>query len=517
MDKKVGLTLDRLFYQTLLRKRNEVLTDGDRYITYRDLFTSAVRLANSLKNLGLGGKRIAVIAWNSIEYATLMYGIPFSGSSVHPINVRLTLKDIAATIKIAKDSALFVSNDFAPVAEKLSDLGLIKSDDIFLMGGGRSNFANYDDLILKGSSTFNIDFDENTEMSVLFTSGTTGVPKGVAYTHRDVILAGMSILTLLSAYEGMSRLTSRDVIFPLIPFYHLWSWDSLFLSTLIGCKYVIAGKFDPVETIRLIKRSGATWMNMVPTMLYALLSADNESALSGMKVLIGGSPIPSGLVEESKKRGIELASIYGFTDGLVASVGTINENYGDVSADERYRISTRYSTPAPFSEVKVVEKRGSPPEIFFRSPWLPRGYLNDPEKTKESFTDGWFKPGDSGYLTEHGDLRIDDRVKDLVKSGGEFIPSAILESYISEIPHVQMVAVVPRPDEKWVERPVAFIKSEIDFNVVKQDIIKTLNTLINENRMPKWWMPDEFLPIDEMPMTGTGKIDKKELRKIVGG
>ncbi|BAB59812.1 medium-chain acyl-CoA ligase [Thermoplasma volcanium GSS1] len=517
MAKGAGLTLDRLFYQTLLRKPNEFLTEGQRKITYKELFEDSVRLANGLSSCDLSGKRIAVLDWNSIEYAIALYGIPFAGSSIHPINVRLPLEQISRTIKTARDEALIVSKDFLPIAEKLAEAGLLSKKKIFTINVSSDDFSRFEDLIDDGEEVFTPKFDEDTEMSILFTSGTTGMPKAVSYTHRKTVTAIWAILTSLSAYQGLARLNSGDTVFPLIPFYHIWSWGSLFISTMIGTKYILGGKFDPISTLKLIKSEKATWMNMVPTMLYALLANDNESVLSGMKILIGGSPIPNGLVEEARKRKIELTSIYGFTDGLIASIGTINEAYGKIEDERKYEISTKYSTPSPLAELKIVKADGAPPEIFFRSPWLPDGYVSDETETKNAYVEGWFRPGDSGHIDEMGNLCIDDRVKDLIKSGGEFIPSSTLESYISGVPGVEMVAVVPRKDDKWVERPVAFVKSNKDFDNLVRNIKDLFDSLVKSGKISSWWIPDEFYRIDNMPLTGTGKIDKKELRKLLGG
>ncbi|QRF76103.1 long-chain-fatty-acid--CoA ligase [Thermoplasmatales archaeon] len=517
MGKSAGLTLDRLFYQTLMRKTGKVLTEGQRKITYRELFENSVRLGNSLNYEGLSGKRIAVLDWNSIEYATAMFGIPFAGSSIHPINVRLPLEHMLRTIKVAGDEAIIVSRDFLPLAEKLAEARVFSKERIFTMDGTSDTFPRFKDLISNGENTFNPTFDENTEMSILFTSGTTGIPKGVSYSHRNTVIAIWAILTSLSAYQGMSRLNSGDIVFPLIPFYHLWSWGSLFSSTMIGTPYVLGGKFDPVTTLKLIQSEGVTWMNMVPTMLYALLANDGDSVLSGMKILIGGSPIPNGLVEEARKKNIELTSIYGFTDGLVASIGTLNEAYGNIEDEKKYWVSTKFSTPSPLTEFRIEKTENTPPEIFFRSPWLPEGYVSDEIETKKAYVDGWFRPGDSGHIDEMGNLSIDDRVKDLIKSGGEFISSSVLESHISEVPGVELVAVVPREDSKWVERPVAFIKTSKDFESLVRQIRNSLDALVKGGKLSSWWLPEQFYRIDDMPLTGTGKIDKKELRKSLRG
>lgn len=212
-----------------------------------------------------------------------------------------------------------------------------------------------------------------------------------------------------------------------------------------------------------------------------------------------------------------MTSIYGFTDGLIASIGTVNEAYGNIEDEKRYSVSTRFSTPAPLSEFRIEKTPDGPPEIFFRSPWLPEGYVSDEGRTKEAYIDGWFRPGDSGHIDDMGNLAINDHLNDLIKSGDEFIPSSVLESHISEVPGVELVAVVPREDKKWIERPVAFIRTSKDFESLVQAVKNSLDSLVTAGKVPRWWLPDRFYRIEEMPMTGTGKIDKKELRELLKG
>ncbi|MGC8516162.1 MAG: AMP-binding protein [Thermoplasmata archaeon] len=509
---KIGLTLDRLFYQTLIRSREKRVIYKNESKTYGQLYEDVLQLSHGLSEKYHSGTRMAVLDWNTIPYMQLLFAIPCSGNVIHPVNMRLPLEELIKTVQAADDRVLFFSKEFLPIAKKIQAIGLISSKDMYLIDGS-DTYSSYSDLFKSGAER-SFDIDENTTASVLFTSGTTGTPKEIIYSHRKITMAIWSILTLLSAYPGNSRMNSNDVIFSLIPNYHLWSWGTPYVATMIGADYVMDGKFDLAGTIEAISRNKVTWMSMVPTMLYGLLS-HTSSAFKGLKVLVGGSPIPSGLINAASAKGVELTSIYGFSDGLIAGIGSIMEDEQELG--KRNVLSTGAMIPAPFSEYQVKKtSEGEFGEIHFRSPWLPERYENDKEKSAESFTaDGWFRTGDAGALN-NGRVQVSDRIKDLIKSGAEFIPSAILESTISDIPEVESVAVIGIPDSRWGERPLAYIKTRSNQRFDESSARNYLMSMVDAGKMQKWWIPDRFVTIEAMPMTGTGKIDKKALRQISG-
>ncbi len=510
---QVGLTIDRLFYQTLIRAPQRKVIYKDRSRTYKELFDDVVNLSGGISERYHAGTRIAVLDWNTIPYLQLLFAIPCAGDVIHPVNMRLPPEELIKTIKVAGDEVLIFSSEFLPIAKKIEEMGIIKGENIYRTDGSETYHSYLDLFGSGGRRSFNL--DENSPASVLFTSGTTGTPKEIIYSHRKITMAIWSILTLLSAYPGNARMNADDVIFSLIPNYHLWSWGTPFISAMIGADYVMDGKFDLTTTVEAIKKHKVTWMSMVPTMLYGLISYPSGDELKGLKVMVGGSPIPSGLINAATSKGIELTSIYGFSDGLIAGIGSIIENEKDLL--KRNVLSTGGMIPAPLSEYAVKKTaEGDIGELHFRSPWLPAGYENEREKSAESFTsDGWFITGDAGNITG-GRVQVSDRIKDLIKSGAEFIPSAILESAISDIPGIEMVAVVGIPDSKWVERPVAYVKLRGSQKLDENQYRSYLMSLVDAGKIQKWWIPDKFIPIDSMPMTGTGKIDKKALRALSG-
>ncbi len=511
---EIGLTLDRMFYQTLLRSPQKTIVYKNERRTYRELFNEVRKLSDALYRRYKPGTRIAVLDWNTIPYMQLLYGIPCSGNVIHPVNMRLPPEELIRTIRTAKDKALFFSQEFTQIAKKILEMGLLKKEDLFLIDGlGQDQYNSYSDLLAGGSEEYSFNLDEDSPASVLFTSGTTGIPKEIVYSHKKITLAIWSILTLMSAYPGNSRINSEDVVFSLIPNYHLWSWGTPYVATMIGANYVMDGKFDLAGTFEAINKNKVTWMSMVPTMLYGLLSHPSANKIKGLKVLVGGSPIPSGLISAATSKGVELTSIYGFSDGLIAGIGSLNGKAEDLG--KRNALSTAGVIPAPLSEYVIKNsKEDEIGEIHFRSPWLPSGYEGDIEKSRESFTeDFWFRTGDAGSI-KSGRVEISDRIKDLIKSGAEFIPSALVESAISDLPEIETVAVIGIPDTKWGERPMAFVKVRSDQKFEENRARDYLSTMVDAGKIQKWWIPDKFTTIDAMPMTGTGKIDKKALREI---
>jgi len=512
-NKSIGLTLDRLFTQTLMRNPAEYLLYKDRRITYKDFRNESALISNAIINSDLGGKTIGVLDWNTIEFSELLYGIPLGHSIIHPVNIRLPPDQMIRTIKSARDKALFFSKDFAPLVEKIISLGLIEREKVYALGEFQGGYNYFKDLLHGETNTKFPESLETDKASVLFTSGTTNEPKGIIYSQRDMVLAIWSILTMLSSYDGNSRISSKDIIFSLIPYYHIWSWGTLYFATMLGSRYVMDGRFDPESTLSLIEREKVTWMSMVPTMLYSLLSSPNSDKLNGMKILIGGAAIPIGLVNMALKKNIELTSIYGFTDGLIAGIGTLKRKGSREKYDE-FEISTNSITPAPYTEFEFDSSKGG--EIKFRAPWLPEGYFNNPEESSKAYSeDGWFMPGDAGYLDSEGNIRIADRIKDLIKSGAEFIPSAIVENAISNIDSVEMAAVIGKEDLKWGERPWCFVKLRNGMTFNEKELRDALSKMVQDGKIKEWWIPDKFLQIDEMPLTSTGKIDKKNLRERI--
>ncbi|KAA8921938.1 AMP-binding protein [Thermoplasma sp.] len=495
-----GLTLDKVFLKTLRTEGAGKITDGKERVSYSEFYHRMIKIAGSLHR-DIGENRVvSVMDWNSINFAYLLFSVPLSGNIIHPVDVRQPPAQIISSMREAGSTHLLYSRDFEKLAAAVSSSGIIDDNGIRSMEKVMDEYGESRDDALPPQ------LDENRIASVLFSSGTTGKPKGVRYRHRDIVLTTWAMETNLSAFPGPARLTSSDTVFSLIPFFHLWSWGTLYISTLIGAGYVIGGRFDPKTTTEMIGSNGVTWMSMVPTMFNALTSFQEES-LDRMKILIGGSAIPSGILRFASDHAIELTGIYGFTDGLAAGIGT-SDIAGDLATRNADAVNS--ITPLVFTDFDIEGDNG---ELKFRAPWLPDGYFNTPEE--KAYRDGWFYPGDSAEITPDGKIKIRDRIKDLIKSGGEFIPSALLEYYISDVREIGDIAVIGVKDDRWVERPVAVYRTK-DGRPVPEDMIRShLMGLASRGVIREWWIPDRFIHVESMPMTGTGKIDKKALRTII--
>ncbi len=469
--------------------RREVV-GPDARVRYGEMAGRVRWWAGWLREKGVGrGDVVAVADVNSVRFMELAYAAGLVGAVLLPINYRLPPVLIGDILGEAEPSLLLYSPPFRELAS-LAKRGL----ELPAGPGG-----SVGDGELRG--------DPDADYVLLYTSGTTGRPKGVLYPQWKMIEGGLSIAHQLALYKTGARLSSGDVMLSLIPMFHILSWGSIFIAPYIGAKLVFIDKFDPRKVDEVVSREGVTWMNAVPTMLAMLLHAG--ARLSGVKALVGGSPIPKSLWDAAHAAGMRLSVIYGATDMLAAAIS--------IETDETKGDSLRSIVhPVPGAELRVVRPDGSPAgpgemgEILYRSPWMPDGYYRNPEKTREAFQGGWFRTGDLGVPTSDGGLQVLDRVKDAVKSGGEWIPTSILESIISEVPGVQMVAVIPVPHEKWGERPAALYTG----TAAPEDIVEHLRRAVEEGRIAKWWIPDHIVRVEELPLTSTGKVNKLLLRRV---
>ncbi len=464
----------------------------DGRVTYREMLERVKRIATFLKNEGFGkGDVVAVADVNSIRFMELAYALSLTGSILLPVNFRqppIIIKDI---LEEADVKAFFYSKPF----EQLSALS--GKATRYMLDGNYSGWLEYEPHTGEA--------DPDADYVLLYTSGTTGRPKGVLYKQWKMVMGGLSIAHQLTLYETPAKLSSNDTILSLIPMFHILSWGSIFIAPFIGAKLVFTAKFDPAEIIEIMKKEGVTWFNAVPTMLAMLLEAGAD--FTGMKAIIGGSPLPKNLWDKARSKGLRISMIYGATDMLATSISILTEH----TSEEDVRLVTH---PVPYAEVKIIKEDGSEAkpgeigEIYYRSPWMPEGYYKNPEKTRESFMDGWFRTGDLGEPVEDGGFKILDRIKDAIKSGGEWIPSSMLESIIREAPGVKLVAVIAMPHEKWGERPVAFVVGDTS----EDEVMKHLDKAVQDGRIAKWWKPDKIIIVNELPMTSTGKINKRALR-----
>ncbi|PLC67596.1 AMP-dependent synthetase [Vulcanisaeta sp. EB80] len=496
------------------------------------------RLGSVLEELGVQsgepgrfGSRVAVLDWNTIRHYELYFAVPMYGAVLHTVNVLLSPEDIIYTMLQAQDEVLFINEDFIPLARVASSL--VKSiKKVVIMSDkaehGEVSFDGvevywYEDL-LRNAKPYNFpELNENVVATMMFTSGTTGRPKGTYFTHRQLVLHAISVTLSITAPPINASI--YDVAMPLVPMFHVHAWGLPYIATLTGIKQVYPGRFDWGHILRVINDEGVTIVNGVPTILYNLLTHPDSPKydLSRLKFIAGGAALPRGLLEEAVKRGVTVVQGFGLTETApVILLSMEKPNMRDWPMDRRRELSgLSAGLPLPLVDVRIVDEQDrdvprdgkTMGELVVRAPWVIKEYLNDPEKTRNAWRNGWFHTDDIAVWDGEGYIQIMDRAKDVIKSGGEWISSTRLEDLISTHPGVGEVAVVGVPHPKWGERPIAIVVPKPGWSVTESDIRNHLMKYVEQGQIPKWWIPDKVIIMEsELPKTSTGKIDKKILR-----
>ena len=513
-----------------------VYADIMRY-TYRDLSKRVSRLANMLDGIGIKqGDTVAIMDWDSHRYLECYFAVPMIGAVLHTINIRLSAEQLIFTINHAGDDILLVNSDFLPIIEPIIDkLETIKTivlitDDESIPETSINYSGEYEELLSGSSSTYIFpDFDENAMATLFYTTGTTGLPKGVYFSHRQIVLHTYGFMTGLCAYKGPFSVDSKDVYMPLTPMFHVHAWGMPYLFTMLGNRQIYPGRFEPDKILRLARDEKVTFSHCVPTIVHMLLSSPliNTIDLTGWKLIIGGSALPRGLCKTAQERGIYLFSAYGMSETCpLLTIANLKPHILDWDEEQQLKMRCRTGLPVPHVDLEIVSPEGRPlphdgktaGEIVVRSPWLTQGYLNDPEKSEALWNDGWLHTGDIGFIDNEGYLQITDRLKDVIKTGGEWISSIELEDIISRHESVSEAALIGIPDEKWGERPMALIvlKEAHRDKVSKEEIKAFFMKYVDNGTITKYGVPDKVEFVDAIAKTSVGKIDKKELRRQYG-
>jgi fatty-acyl-CoA synthase len=391
--------------------------------------------------------------------------------------------------------------------------------------------GEYEELLAKASDKYGFpDFDENAKATTFYTTGTTGNPKGVFFSHRQLVLHTLSTLIACGSFAAQCRFRSDDVYMPITPMFHVHAWGVPYAATVLGVKQVYPGRYEPAMLLKLVASEKVTYSHCVPTILHMLLSADAAKSvdLSRWKVIIGGSALPRGLAEAALKRGVDTYSGYGMSETCpTLALALLRPDKLDANLDYQLDIRTKTGLPIPLVDLRVVDpqmkdvtKDGrAPGEIVVRAPWLTQSYFKAPDKGEELWAGGYLHTGDIAVMEPDGYVKITDRLKDVIKTGGEWISSLELESVISRHPWVSEVAVVGVPDEKWGERPLAMVvpKPEYKDTFATQAIKDFMGQFVAKGELSKWAVPDKILLVEAIPKTGVGKIDKKTIRAGIAG
>lgn len=509
----------------------EIVHGATRY-NYRQLTERVCRLANVLIQAGIRpGDTVAVMDWDSHRYLEAYFAVPMLGAVLHHVNVRLSTDQILYTMNHAEDKLVLVHDDFVPILEQLLDKLSTVSDYIRLTDTRATDapyiefLGEYEQLLAQAVSTYEFpDFDENSVATTFYTTGTTGNPKGVYFSHRQLVLHTMTMATTMAAYEGMPLLRSEDVYMPMTPMFHVHAWGVPYVATLIGAKQVYPGRYEPNCLVRLFREEGVTFSHGVPTVLQMILDCDEAkiTSLKGWKLLTGGAAPNESLVKQMLERGIEFYTGYGMSETCpLLTVSYLSPEQHRLSNDEQIALRMRTGKPVGMVDLRLLDEDGkqvindgeSVGEVVVRSPWLTQGYFKEADKSAELWQGGWLHTGDVGTLDAENNLQIRDRIKDVIKTGGEWISSLLLESLIGKHPGVDSVAVVGVPDARWDERPVAQVVPTAGTTLEVDALKEHLMQFVDSGLINKWSIPEEINLVDNIPLTSVGKINKKAIRE----
>ncbi len=501
--------------------------------TYRDLGARVSRLASGLAGLGVRrGDTVAVMDWDSHRYLECFFAVPMMGAVLHTVNIRLSPEQILYTINHAEDDVILVNTEFLPILESIRDRIEPVKKLVLLNDTGQTPAttldigAEYETLLASGDPDYKFpDFSEDARATTFYTTGTTGLPKGVYFSHRQLVLHTFGTLAALTG-TGQGRFNRNDVYMPITPMFHVHAWGIPYVATLLGVKQIYPGRYVPEQLLSLIQRENVTFSHCVPTILQMLLASPKveEIDLSRWKVTIGGAALPQALAKQARDRGVDIFTAYGMSETCpLLTLAHLKPHMLDWDEERQLEIRCKTGLPLPLVELRVVDEDmndlphdgTTSGEVVVRSPWLTQGYLKDPQTSEQLWRGGYLHTGDIGTIDQEGYLKITDRLKDVIKTGGEWISSLELEDLILKHPAVAETAVVGIPDPKWGERPLALmvLKPDRTGQVDETTIRNWLKDFADKGIISKWGIPDRVLFVDSIPKTSVGKLNKKEMRQ----
>lgn len=493
---------------------------------YLEIQQRSKKLASALIDTGIKkGDCVATLMWNHYAHLECYMGIPCTGAVLHTLNLRLSPEDIAYIANHAEDKILIVDDVLLPLYDEIKDKVSFNKVVVVPLSGAAipENCVNYEDFIEAGSADFTCpDIDENDALGMCYTSGTTGRPKGVVYSHRSTVLHSMS-----EGLDSSLAINQHDVVTPVVPMFHANAWGLPYTSVMVGAKLVFPGPhLDAESLLDLYEQEQVTLSAGVPTIWMAIkqaLEADPTrwKTAPNMRMAVGGAAIPESLFRVFDTFDMKIIQAWGMTEtSPLASVGLLKNNMMGLTEDEQYHARTKQGLPLPFVEVRIIDDGGieqpwdgeAQGEVQVRGPWITGSYYKEGSQPDKFSADGWLRTGDVAMIDSEGFIKLTDRTKDLVKLGGEWISSVDLENAIMEHPDVIEAVVIAVAHPKWDERPLAAIVVKEGASLSKEDIHEFIR-----DKFHKTWLPDAVETVTEIPKTSTGKFMKKELRKLYEG
>lgn len=494
-------------------------------LTYGEWAKRTRRLASALTKLGMEkGTKIGSFAWNQHRHLEAYFAVPCSGAILHMVNIRLSEEHLTYIINHAEDEVLLIDEDLVPLIEAIQP-NLTTVKQYIIMSDGElpettlPNVLSYEALLADADESFEFpeDLDENLPAGMCYTSATTGNPKGVVYTHR-----GLYLHSLMQTASDSMGICERDVILPIVPMFHVNAWGLPFTSVNVGATIVLPGpQFTTELIVNLIEQHRVTVTAGVPTIwlgVQQILEKETRDMSSLRAIFAGGSASPKGLIRTfEQKFNIPYMIAYGMTETTpIVALSKQLSSMDGYSAEEREEAMSTQGMTVLGIESSIVNEEGEVPwdgvtmgELRLRGPWISSEYFND-ERTADTYRDGWLYTGDIAVRTKEGFIKITDRTKDLIKSGGEWISSVDLENALMSHEAVFEAAVIAVPHVRWQERPLACVVLHKDIDVTKKELFDYLST-----QFAKWWMPEDIVFLDEIPKTSVGKFLKAKLREEV--
>lgn len=518
-----------LFAPVVDNPDQEIVYRGAVRFTYRQFQERVRRLASVLGKIGVKpGDTVAVMDWDSHRYLECFFAVPMIGAVLHTVNIRLSAEQLVYTISHAEDTVIIVNSEFLPLLDQIK--GRIDTVRKFILineTGAPSAVTldgEYEALLASADPGLEFpDFDENTRATTFYSTGTTGMPKGVYFSHRQLVLHTLATIATLGTAVTQGRFHREDVYMPLTPMFHVHAWGIPYVATMLGVKQVYPGKYVPEALLKLIAEEKVTFSHCVPTILNMLVSSPAAAAvnLSGWRVLIGGSALPRSVAIAALKRGVDVSVGYGLSESCpVLTLSQLTTEQLKLGTEEQADLRCRTGRPFALVNLKVMDEKGrevprddkASGEIVVRAPWLTQGYLKDQTNSQKLWEGGWMHTQDIACRNAAGSIRITDRSKDIIKVGGEWLSSLELEDILSAHQAVAESAVVGQPDLTWGEIPVALVVLKKDQTATEKELSAHVKNYADKGVLPREAFLIKIRFVEAIDKTSVGKINKVALR-----
>jgi fatty-acyl-CoA synthase len=512
----------------------EIVSADSTRLTYRGFGERVGRLASGLASLGVEpGDTVAIVDWDTNRYLECFFAVPMMGAVLHTVNVRLSAEQILYTINHAEDDVILINSELLPLLQQIWDRVDAGKKLVLLSNDGKPTptaqtplffDAEYEALLAASGPWCDFpDFDENTRATTFYTTGTTGQPKGVYFSHRQLVLHTLSARAAVAAM-GQGFFKNEDVYMPITPMFHVHAWGFPYIATMLGVKQVYCGRYAADSVVALFQREKVSVSHCVPTILRMLLDSAKAKGipLSGWKMLIGGAALPQALAREALELGLDIYAGYGMSETCpILTLSGLMPKMTSWAFERQVEMRCKAGRPLPLTQLRIVDGEmndlshdgKTSGELVVRAPWLTQGYLKDPKGSEKLWAGGWLHTGDVATIDTDGYVKITDRLKDMIRSGCEWISSLQIEDLILRHPGVAEAAVIRMPDPKWIERPLALLVAKPCQEVSEEQIRAHLQGFVEKGIITSYSVPDRIVFVEALPKTSVGKLDKKVMRE----